>query len=105
VRHDFPDAASPRKSRLSRNAGTTKFSSAELASFLSIVRSLPKRKSPPIPSIVPAVTQWSRNRTLPVNELVREEKKSRVERESIDWLAAHCPQSRFVIRALRRENK
>ncbi len=76
---------------------------AELESFLSIVNSLPEPKRPQIPSVMPAAPQWSRNRTLPVNELVREEEKFRIERESIDWLAARCPQSRFLKRALRRE--
>jgi hypothetical protein len=76
---------------------------AELNSFLSIVRSLPEAKLPPIPSVMPVAPQWNRNRTLPVNELVREEEKSQIERESIEWLAAHCPQSRFLKRALRRE--
>ncbi len=76
---------------------------AEVESFLSIINSLPERKLPAIPSVMPGAPQWSRNRTLPVHELVREEEKLRIERESIDWLAAHCPQSRLLKRALRRE--
>jgi hypothetical protein len=80
-----------------------KLTTAELESFLSIVNSLPEQKLPPIPSVLAPAPQWSRNRTLPINELVKEEEKSRIERESIDWLTAHCPQSRFLKRALRRE--
>jgi hypothetical protein len=56
-----------------------------------------------LPSIVLAAPQWNRNRSLPIYELVKEEETSRVDRWSIDWLAAHCPQSRFLKRALRRE--
>ncbi len=77
--------------------------SQELESFLSIVESLPDRKLPPLPSVILAAPQWNRNRSLPIYELVKEEETSRVDRWSIDWLAAHCPQSRFLKRALRRE--
>jgi hypothetical protein len=77
--------------------------STELESFLSIVESLPDNKLPPLPSVILAAPQWNRNRSLPIYELVKEEETSRVDRWSIDWLAAHCPQSRFLKRALRRE--
>ena len=76
---------------------------AELASFLSIADSLPDRRLPPIPAVVLAAPRWNRNRSLPIYELVKEEEAARVDRWSIDWLAAHCPQTRFLRRALRRE--
>jgi len=56
-----------------------------------------------MPTILLPAPQWSRNRSLPVIELVKEDEKARIEHSSIDWLAAHCPQSRFLKRALRRE--
>ena len=62
--------------------------SAEIESFLSVVDSLPDRKLPPLPSVVLAAPQWNRNRSLPIYELVKEEETSRVDRWSIDWLAA-----------------
>ena len=76
---------------------------AELESFLSVVTSLADSRLPPIPPVLLAAPQWSRQRTLPVSELVKEEQKQLKERMTIEWLADHCPQSRFLKRALRRE--
>jgi hypothetical protein len=77
---------------------------SEIESFLAIVDSLPDQKLPPVPTVILPAPQWSRNRTLPVNELVKEEEKMRTDRQSIDWFIAHLPaQSRFLKRALRRE--
>jgi hypothetical protein len=76
---------------------------AEIESFLSIVDSLADHKLPPMPSVILPAPQWSRNRSLPVNELVKEDEHARIDRASIDWLSAHCAQSRFLKRALRRE--
>ena len=76
----------------------------EIDSFLAIADSLPDQKLPPAPSVILPAPQWSRNRTLPVNELVKEEEKMLTDRQSIDWFIAHFPtQSRFLKRALRRE--
>jgi hypothetical protein len=80
-----------------------KITTAELDSFLSIIDSLPEKALPQIPSVVAVAPQWTRNRTLPVFELVKEEEKLRFDHESIEWLAAHCPQSRSLKRALRRQ--
>jgi hypothetical protein len=82
---------------------------AEIDSFLSIVESLPDQKLPrenekDIPSVFLSAPKWNRNRTLPINELVKEEEKMLTDRQSIDWFIAHFPtQSRFLKRALRRE--
>lgn len=77
---------------------------AEIESFLAIVDCLPDQKLPPVPSVILPAPQWSRNRTLPVNELVKEEEKMLTDRQSIDWFIAHFgSQSRFLKRALRRE--
>jgi hypothetical protein len=77
---------------------------AEIDSFLSIVDSLPDQRLPPLPSVILPAPQWSRNRSLPVNELVKEEEKVLTDRQPIDWFIAHFPtQSRFLKRALRRE--
>lgn len=76
---------------------------AELESFLSIVDSLPERRLPALPQVIPPAPRWSSQRTLPVSELLKEEEKLLSGRQLIDRLAAHCPQSRFMKRALRRE--
>ncbi len=78
---------------------------AEIDSFLAIVDSLPDQKLPKqIPAVILPAPQWNRNRTLPVNELVKEEEKALTDRQSIDWFIAHFPApSRFLKRALRRE--
>jgi hypothetical protein len=82
---------------------------AEIESFLAIIDSLPDQKLPrqkdrDIPPVFSPPPQWSRNRTLPVNELVKEEEKLVTDRQSIDWFIAHFPtESRFLKRALRRE--
>jgi hypothetical protein len=75
----------------------------ELESFLAVANSLAEHKLPPLPEVMLPAPQWSRSRSLPVNELVKEDEKARFERNSIDWLVAHAPQSRFLKRALRRE--
>src|SRR5262249_50389868 len=80
-----------------------RITTAELESFLSIIDALPERALPQIPPVMAAAPQWTRNRTLPVFELVKEEEKLRFDHESIEWLAAHCPQSRSLKRALQRE--
>jgi hypothetical protein len=76
---------------------------AEIDSFLAIVESLPDRKLPQLPSVMLPAPEWSRNRTLPVNELVKEEEKALLDHKSIEWFVGHFPQSRFLKRALRRE--
>jgi hypothetical protein len=80
-----------------------KITTGELDSFLSIMEVLPNKALPQIPSVMAAAPQWTNNRTLPVLELVKEEEKLRFDHGSIDWLAAHCPQSRALKRALQRE--
>ena len=76
---------------------------AELESFLTIIDSLPDRRLPSLPPVMPNASQWGRSRTLPVNELVKEEERSLAGRISIERFAGHFPQSRFLKRALRRE--
>lgn len=76
---------------------------AEVNSFLAIVEALPDHRLPPLPAVMPNAPQWSHSRTLPVSELVKEEEKSLAARISIERFVTHCPQSRFLKRALRRE--
>ncbi|HLJ12593.1 MAG TPA: hypothetical protein VKU82_15470, partial [Planctomycetaceae bacterium] len=71
-----------------------KLTSAEIESFLSIVDSLSDHKLPPMPQAVLPAPQWSRNRSLPISDLVKEEEKALIERGAIDWMSAHCSQSR-----------
>ncbi|MBI3863414.1 MAG: hypothetical protein HY290_16105 [Planctomycetia bacterium] len=77
---------------------------AEVDSFLAVVEGLPGQKLPaPLPAVLLPAPQWGRNRTLPISELVKEEEKTLRERQSIDWFMSHVPQSRFLKRALRKE--
>lgn len=80
-----------------------KITPAELKSFLSIVDSLPDKKLPPFPSILPPAPQWAATRTLPVAELIHDEQKALLERSSIDWVSRHFTASKLLKRALRRE--
>lgn len=76
---------------------------SDIDSFLAIVESLPEQKLPSLPAVMLPAPQWSRNRTLPINELVKEEERVLADRKSIEWYTGHFPQSRFLKRALRRE--
>lgn len=75
----------------------------ELAAFLSIVKSLPEKALSTLSATYTPRPEWSPNRTLPVNELVIEEKKQLALHNSVKWLAQRIPQSRAFNRALRRE--
>src|SRR5262245_44670555 len=76
---------------------------ADLNLLLAVVEALPEGKLPAIPPILLPAPQWSGKRTLPVYELLAEERRVLAERALVDWLAAHCPTSRPLRRALRRE--
>jgi hypothetical protein len=80
-----------------------KLAAADIESFLAIVDGLPDHELPAVPPVNLPAPQWGSSRTLPVNELVAEERKLLVERSSLDWLIEHWPPSRPLNRALRRE--
>ena len=50
-----------------------KVTEADLDSFLQVVDNLPEKKLPEMPPIFKRPPSWDEQRTLPVNELVREE--------------------------------
>jgi hypothetical protein len=76
---------------------------SELKRFLAVVASLPDGQLPKFPPVLLPPPHWSGTRTLPVSELVKDEETQLIEHRTIDWLVAHCPESRFLKRALRRE--
>ncbi|HEY3966499.1 MAG TPA: hypothetical protein VGM05_18195 [Planctomycetaceae bacterium] len=77
---------------------------AEVDAFLSVINGLPGKRLPALPAVMLPAAQWSRNRTLPISDLVKEEEKMLRDRHSIDWFISHVPQSRFLKRALRKEH-
>lgn len=96
---DEPEVVQPEPKR-----ADDRLTQSDVDSFLAIVESLPDQKLPSLPAVMLPAPQWSRNRTLPVNELVKEEEKALAVRKSIEWYIGHFPQSRFLKRALRREH-
>jgi hypothetical protein len=75
----------------------------ELRAFLSIVHTLPGRKLPPLPAAVLEMPAWSRQRTLPVKELLVEQRKRIEDRRSIEAIVRHLKPMRGIDRALRKE--
>lgn len=76
---------------------------AELDSFLSVAKSMPENALSALTAIHAPWPEWSPNRTLPINELVVEEKKQLALHCSVKWLSQRISQSRAFKRALRRE--
>ena len=80
-----------------------KVTEAELQTYLRIVHSLPDKKLPDIPPVFALPPEWNHARTLPVGELVNEEKNLIAERWTAEWLARQLQRNRRLSRALRRE--
>lgn len=78
-------------------------SEREITSFLSIVDSLPDKKLPALPTIVPPLPQWSTSSTRLVSKMVQEEQKSLKEYSSETRLIKPLGQSRAFKQGLRRE--
>ena len=76
---------------------------AELEAFLRIARDLPDGRLPKLPAVFLPPPEWSATRTLPVSELVVEERQRIEERWSVDWLTSHLERSRALDRVLKRE--
>lgn len=70
--------------------------------FLTILNSLPDGKAPAFPTVYLPPPTWNSNRSLPVEELLLEAEKQFSERESLEWLASKCPQSKALKRSYRR---
>jgi hypothetical protein len=75
----------------------------ELRAFLSIVQALPGRKLPPLPAAALETPAWSRQRTLPVKELLVEQRKRIEDRRSIEAIVRGLKPTRGIDRALRKE--
>lgn len=75
----------------------------ELQAFLNVVETLPHRKLPRLPALFLPPPNWSASRSLPVNELIQEERKTLAEHASVDWLTRHLPKTKEFQRALRKE--
>lgn len=75
----------------------------ELATFLRIVSELPEKTLPALPAVFLPPPEWDTTRTLPVSELIHEEKTLLAERTSIEYLASSLASDRKLARILRRE--
>lgn len=80
-----------------------KVTEAELSRFLRIVDSLPDKKLPDFPPVYRPLPNWAPERTLPVNELAKEEQELLDEAWDVDALARHLKGNRHLERAVRRE--
>ncbi|TWU13016.1 hypothetical protein CA54_18420 [Symmachiella macrocystis] len=80
-----------------------KVSPAEFESFQSIINSLPDKKLPEIPSTLLPRPHWTQERTLPIQDLIRQENDAFEDRWSVELIARQLPINKQLMRALRRE--
>ncbi len=80
-----------------------KVSPVEFESYQSIINSLPDKKVPELPSTLLPRPHWTQERTLPIQDLVRQENDAFEERWSVEPLARQMEKSKALLRALRRE--
>lgn len=80
-----------------------KVTEEELATLLRILDSLPEKKLPDMPPVFAPPPVWNQARTLPVHELITEERALIDEHWSVEWLARSLQRNRPLLRALRRE--
>jgi len=80
-----------------------KVTEAEMQQFLRIVDSLPGKELPELPPVYRPLPNWRSERTLPVNELVNEEKKLLDEAWDVETLTRKLKRNRPLRRVLRRE--
>ncbi|VAX39112.1 hypothetical protein MNBD_PLANCTO02-1974 [hydrothermal vent metagenome] len=80
-----------------------KVSEKELSTFLRVIKSLPGKKLPRYPSVYAPPPHWNFARTLPVGELMYEERNLIAQRWKTKWQADNLPQSRALKRALKRQ--
>lgn len=79
-----------------------KVTETELRQFLRVVKALPDGQIPAIRIFRP-LPSWDDNRTLPVSELVKEERKNLEDGWDVDWQAERLRNDRTLQQALRRE--
>lgn len=76
---------------------------SEAEAFLNVIDALPDRRMPAMNAIFGPPPDWNESRTLPVNDLVREEQARLAERWDVDRLAAEWEGNRALHRALRKQ--
>jgi hypothetical protein len=78
-----------------------KVTDADLDAFLQVVNDLPDKKLPEMPVLFKKPPSWDEQRTLPVNELVREETDELEKLWTDDNLIRHLAKDRALKKALR----
>jgi hypothetical protein len=78
-----------------------KVTNADLDAFLQVVNDLPDKKLPEMPILFKKPPSWDEQRTLPVNELVREETDELEKLWTDDNLIRHLAKDRVLKKALR----
>lgn len=78
-----------------------KVTDADLDAFMQVVNDLPDKKLPEIPVLFKKPPSWDEQRTLPVNELVREETDDLEKLWTDDNLTRHLAKDRALKKALR----
>lgn len=80
-----------------------KVTEAELKQFLQIVDELPDKQLPPLPPVMRPLPNWSADRTLPVKELVNEERKLLDEGWDVNAITARWKRHAGLQRLVERE--
>jgi len=78
-----------------------KVTEADLDSFLQVVNELPDKKLPEMPALFKKPPTWDEQRTLPVNELVREETDELDKMWNDENLIRHLAKDRALKKALK----
>ena len=78
-----------------------KVTDADLETFLQVVNDLPDKKLPEMPALFKKPPSWDEQRTLPVNELVREETDELDKLWNDENLIRHLAKDRALQKALR----
>ncbi len=77
---------------------------SELNQYLRIIKSLPDKKPPALPSLFTPVPQWDSKRELSIKGLIKEEKKWLPNRWFSEAVLAKLSNNRRLINALKKEN-
>ncbi len=77
---------------------------SELNQYLRIIKSLPDKKPPALPSLFAPVPQWDSKRELSIKGLIKEEKKWLPNRWFSEAVLAKLSNNRRLMNALKKEN-
>ena len=80
-----------------------KVTETEMKQFLRIVEALPNKELPPLPPVLRPLPNWNSGRTLPVKELVNEERKLLAEGWDVNSIANRWKKYGSLQRAVERE--